>query len=257
VTSKRVLTRPRGWVLIAAVALTALTAPAWALLSAGPADAVVGPFTMDITPQSATALTFLVSNTDATCTSQLTLTITAGATPITPTSTVNQDANNVLVTLPAGTSSPVTVVGNCVDVDVPRQQTAQVFFATVNVTKQVQGPDPASTTFTVHFDCKFTPDGAGSSAQGFLGSSASVHSSTLADSIGDLQYGSTGGTSPFYDFVGPATCTLTETNTGGAQSTSITPNPVDVVDPIVYSATVTNTFPPPAAALVVAPKFTG
>ncbi len=255
--AKRVLIRPRGWALIAAVALTALTTPAWALLSAGPADAVVGTFTMDITPQSATALTFLVTNTDATCTSQLTLTITAGATPVTPTSTVNQDVNNVLVTLPVGTPSPVTVVGNCVDVDVPRQATDPIVFATVNVTKQVQGPDPANTTFTVHVDCAFTPDGAGSGAQGFAGSSASVHSNGVpTDVTGDLQYGSSGGTSPFYLF-DPATCTLTETNTGGAQSTSITPNPVDVVNPIVYSATVTNTFPAPAAAVVVQPRFTG
>lgn len=236
-----------------------------ALLDVAPADALPNGFDMRVEPQSNTQLKFLVTNHDGTCATQMQVTVTTvpGNTPVTPTSTVAQDANNVVVTLPAGTASPLSFDAKC-DNDGEHPVEASIIrsFATVNVTKVVQGPDTPSTTFTVHFDCKFTPDGAVSSAQGFLGSSASVHSSTLpADSIGDLQYGSTGGTSPFYDFVGPATCTLTETNTGGAQSTSITPNPVDVVDLIVYSATVTNTFPPlppaPAAPVVVAPRFTG
>jgi hypothetical protein len=231
VRANRVLTRPRGWALLAVVALTALSAPTVALLSAGPADAAPV-FSMSAVLHSNTALTFLVTNTSANCgTSQMTLVITAGATPVTPTSTVNQDDNTVLVTLPAGTPSPVTFVGNCNGAS----GTTQGTFATVNVTKQVQGPDPATATFTVHFDCAFP---------GF------------PSFTGDLQYGSTGGTTPFYLLPGGgATCTLTETNTGGAQSTSITPNPFTVNSPTA-SATVTNTFPA-AAALVVAPQFTG
>jgi Domain of unknown function (DUF5979) len=235
--ANRVVTWPRGWALLALVALTALSAPTVALLSAGPANAAG--FSMSAILDSNTALTFLVTNNTNNCTSQMTLTITAGATPVTPTSTVNQNVNTVLVTLPAGTPSPVTFVGNCNDVEVPISSTAQGTFATVNVTKQVQGPDPATATFTVHFDCAFP---------GF------------PHFTGDLQYGSTGGTTPFYLLTGGATCTLTETNTGGAQSTSITPNPF-TVDIVTVSATVTNTFPAaaaaPAAALVVAPQFTG
>ncbi len=252
--AKRGSTGCRGWALAAALVLTAVSVPAFALLSAGPADAAT-PFTMDVVPQSSTALTFLVTNANGSCSNQLTLSITAGATPVTPTSTVNQDLNNVLVTLPVGTPSPLTFVGSCLDVEIPLQQTAQAFFATVSVTKQIQGTDPANATFTVHFDCAFGAVNASSSAKAFPGSAASVHGASPPPSVsGDLQYGSSGGTSPFYLF-DPASCPLTETNTGGAQSTSITPNPVVVADPIPIPATVTNVYP--AAALVVAPRFTG
>jgi hypothetical protein len=266
VRAKRVLARPRGWALLVAVALTALTAPAVALLSAAPAGADGTSFTMIVDQQSNTALTLLVSNFNKTCTNQLQLTITAGPanTPITPNSTVNQDLNDVVVTLPTGTPSPLSIVGNCLDAsDNQIQGTATPAFATVNMTKQVQGPDPANATFTVHFDCAFSSIVSASSAKGSAGSSGSVHANVGGQLTGDLQYGAAGGTSPFY-FIepelaafAPATCTLTETNTGGAQSTSISPNPVTIADPIVYSATVTNTFVAPAAALVVAPQFTG
>jgi hypothetical protein len=241
--------------LVTAAALATLIAPVVAVRSATPAGAGGGPPTsvpLSVVPQSHTALTFLVAvsgSTKCSSPSQLVLTITAGSglTPVTPTSTVNQDANDVLVTLPAGTLSSVQFVGDCLDAGGPIEGTSTVHFGTVNVMKQVQGPDPADTTFTVHFDCTVQ---AGSTANGFTASSTVVPTVGAPDTTGDLQYGSSGGTLVFYAF-GKGTCTLTETNTGGAQSTSISPNPVDVVNPIVYSTTVTNTFPPLALAPAV------
>jgi len=231
----------------------ALAGPLAALLSAEPAGAV-GTFTIEVTPQSATALTFLVSNTDATCSnSQLQVTAVAGPgnTPVTPTSVVHQDANDVVVTLPVATPSPVTFSGSCLDVELPIAATADpVAFATLNVQKVVVGSDPPGDTFTVQVSCL----GAGSTsgASGFGSRSNSVHSSDGAPPT--LQYGAAGGTSPVYVFEA-STCTLTETNAGGAASTTISPNPVEITDPIAFSATVTNVFP--AAPLVVAPAFTG
>ena len=253
---RRAFGRPRGWVLFAAVSLMALAGPLAAVLGSEPAGAA-GTFTIVVTPQSATALTFLVSNADATCSnSQLQVTAVAGPgnTPVTPTSVVHQDANDVVVTLPSGTPTPVTFSGSCLDVEIPISATADpVAFATVNVQKVVVGSDPPGDTFTVQVSCLGGGGAAGASgASGFGSGSSSVHSSDGAPP--SLQYGAAGGTSPVYVF-GPSTCTLSETNAGGAASTTISPNPVDVVDPAVFSATVTNVFP--AAPLVVAPAFTG
>ncbi len=258
--AKRVWGRPRGWVVAVAVTLTAFAAPAVALLSAAPSGAT-GTFTMDVAAQSNTSLTWLVSNIDTdpslTCTdSNLAVTVVAGpsSTPVTPTSAVVQSANEVLVTLPAGTPSPVTFSGSCLNGENPISAIdGPLGFATLNVAKVVQGSDPGGDSFTVALSCLGTT--STSSANGFGSGSSSEHSATVATpSSGNLQYGAAGGTSPFYVYEA-STCTVTETNAGGAASTTITPNPVDVEDPIPYSVTVTNVFP--AAAIVVAPEFTG
>ncbi len=119
--------------------------------------------------------------------------------------------------------------------------------------KLVQGSDPGGDSFTVAVSCTANPIDGLSGASGF-GSGSSSRSADLLPWSGNLQYGAAGGTLPFYGFEA-STCTVTETNAGGAASTTITPNPVDVEDPIPYSVTVTNVFA--AAAIVAAPAFTG
>jgi hypothetical protein len=247
----------RGWV--GAIALVTLAAPTAAFVTAAPAGAA-NDFTLDITPQSNTSLTFLATNADGTCSNFENLNVTAvtagpSDTPVTPTSTEQQDTNDVVFVLPAGTPSPITVTGGCFNsADDPISATAEdLAFATVSVAKVVQGSDPATATFTVAVACTLV--GSGSTASGFGSGASSVHSaSPEPPSAGNLQYGAAGGTLPFYVY-DESTCTVTEPNTGGATSTTINPNPVDVADPIPYSVTVTNTFA--AAAIVALPAFTG
>jgi len=126
--------------------------------------------------------------------------------------------------------------------------------ATLTVTKAVVGTPPAGTTFTLHILCAPTD----SARQGGLGSTATAYDE-------DIPFGAAGG-SKDYIFTGPSRCTITETNAGGATS-STGPVTVAILGPTNYSATITNTFVAPAttttapaaaaAAVQAAPAFTG
>jgi len=128
--------------------------------------------------------------------------------------------------------------------------------ATLTVTKTVVGDPPAGTTFTLHITCTDANEGAGS-----LGGDNILPVGTVYDE--DIPFGISGGSKDFV-FLGPSQCDVTETDDGGALSNS-GPVSVDILDPILYQAEITNTFaavtttaPPAAAAAVQAtPAFTG
>ena len=126
--------------------------------------------------------------------------------------------------------------------------------ATLTVTKAVVGTPPAGTSFTLHILCGSIE----SAPSGALGSTATAYDE-------DIPFGAAGG-SKDYVFTGPSSCTITETDAGGATS-STGPVTVAILAPTDYSATITNTFVAPvttttapaaaAAAVQAAPAFTG
>ena len=77
-----------------------------------------------------------------------------------------------------------------------------------------------------------------------------------------LTFPATGGTQDVF-ITRSSDCTTSETPPPGCTLTSIDPVKTEVRDDIVYPVTVTNDCPPPepaaapAAAVVVAPRFTG
>ena len=122
------------------------------------------------------------------------------------------------------------------------------------VNKVVVGTAPADTTFTVHYSC------------------------TGAGQTGDLQFDANGNPTPpntnFFNSLSAATCTISETVTGGASAVSyqcVSGGPNATCDPSGTSATfdggtstnvtftVTNTFAAAAvpAAVPAAANFTG
>jgi hypothetical protein len=125
--------------------------------------------------------------------------------------------------------------------------------ATLTVTKTVFGTPPAGTTFVLHLTCVSSPLNAGNVSK----------SAQLADYDEDMTFGAAGGSKNF-TFNRESTCDVTETDDGGATSSS---GPVHVVinNPTQFNATITNTFveatttaPPAAWAAVEAkPAFTG
>ena len=136
--------------------------------------------------------------------------------------------------------------------------TIPVETATLTVTKAVVGTPPTGTTFTLHILCTIPDQTTIVPVSGF--GSAAV--TTVYDE--DIPFGAAGGSKDFV-FLDPAQCTVTETNNGGATS-STGPVNVDILAPTLYSATITNTFvaaptttaPAAAAAAVQAtPAFTG
>ena len=152
------------------------------------------------------------------------------------------------------------------------------------IKKVVTGPVPPGTTFTVTVDClgAASAGGASGSSSSTSSTEAPVHAAApvLHQVITfDAQGHPTSANSTFpVGFL--ATCTATETVTGGAQSVSYScavvgtpgstpadttcstnqqtvnfgPSTAGVVDATI---TVTNTFPPPPEPVVVSPRFTG
>jgi hypothetical protein len=127
--------------------------------------------------------------------------------------------------------------------------------ATLTVTKTVVGTPPANTTFVLHLRC--VPSMPPVADVSPLGGAAPVYDE-------DVNFGAAGGSQDF-PFHNPAVCTLTETNDGGANS-STGPVTVDIIHPTLYHAAITNTFDPivttttpakAAPAVETAPAFTG
>jgi hypothetical protein len=98
--------------------------------------------------------------------------------------------------------------------------------ATLTVTKTVVGTAPADAEFTLHLSCSGTDD--------------EEVTSQVTDYEEDITFGATGGSQDF-EFTGPSLCEITETDDGGADSSS---GPVEVAieDPISYEAEIVNTF---------------
>jgi hypothetical protein len=121
--------------------------------------------------------------------------------------------------------------------------------AVLTVTKTVDGTAPDGTQFTLHLFC--TDANLDRVAQ-----------TTEYDE--DVIFGATGGSKDFV-FTAPSQCTVTETDDGGANSSS-GPVDVDITEPIAYSAEIVNTFDPSttttapaaaAAAVQTTANFTG
>jgi hypothetical protein len=115
-----------------------------------------------------------------------------------------------------------------------------IISATLTVTKAVVGVAPPDATFVLHVFCPgIEPNpSAAPSTDGPLRPATPV---LWYDE--DLTFGATGGSTvlPFPAFIG-ATCTVTETQNGGAISTS---PPVQLaIGAGSYTATITNTFGP-------------
>ncbi len=183
------------------------------------------------------------------------------------------DANSGTVTLPVGTP------GNFYDLEIECSNgrttitgTGGFAFASVNVDKVVTGDAPADAQFAVSVACESTTGGA---RQSFDGSTEGVPTALLVD----LTFGASGGSEYLVSYE-PGNCTVSETDDGGAVTSSIAgedcvfgPDSAPaaeavgpsgdfaIVDPTDCTQTVTNDFTPPAAqpADVVQqqPGFTG
>jgi len=199
-----------------------------------------------------TANTWRVSLVGAiTCTNgdPVVLSVTVDGAPVQLVSQQTESATSVIVTLPAAAPAGLAAfVVSCATT--PGLVTTAVDeYAWVAVTKVVNGPAPADTTFTVNVSCSglgiFSSD---SSGWGTGDVDAAQDPGPFAP---DLAYPAAGGVAYVYTS-GSRDCVITEPNNGGATSTTIDA-PADLYDaPIEYAATVTNVFP-----VIVAPTFTG
>ena len=122
--------------------------------------------------------------------------------------------------------------------------------AVLTVTKSVVGTAPTDAEFTLHISCTGTDD--------------EDVQTQATDYDEDITFGSTGGNQQ-YVFTGPSQCEVTETDDGGADS-STGPVTVDITQPISYVAQIVNTFDPAtttttpaaaAAAVETTAAFTG
>jgi len=178
--------------------------------------------------------------------------VLANGNPVTPVSVEEDpnDANHALLVMPSDTEpGSLAVQASCVDGAQPITGNGGESFAALAVTKVVEGTPPAGTTFQVHVSCVGGSGGIGAVRPG-------ESNFTSTQSVGpvfavDIPYGAGGGVGYVYTD-GPSLCSITEPITGGASSTTITPNIVGIPSPDAFASTVTNTFP---AELVV--TFTG
>ncbi|MGZ4693704.1 MAG: hypothetical protein ACXWA3_08750 [Acidimicrobiales bacterium] len=125
--------------------------------------------------------------------------------------------------------------------------------AVLTVTKSVVGTAPTDAQFTLHITCNSNSN------------TDSEPETQAVDYDEDMTFGSTGGSKDFV-FFGPSQCEVTETDSGGADS-STGPVQVAVESPIAYSAEIVNTFDPavttttapaaPAPAVEATAAFTG
>ena len=127
--------------------------------------------------------------------------------------------------------------------------------ATLTVTKTVVGTAPTDAQFTLHLSC--------TAGDQILDGEGHLSAVPTTEYDQDITFGSTGGSEQFL-FDGPSLCEVTETDDGGADS-STGPVEVAIENPIEYSAEITNTFDPgtttstaaAAAAVQATAAFTG
>lgn len=124
-------------------------------------------------------------------------------------------------------------------------------FARLLIDKELEGDVPDDASFTVEVACSQDEGGEGA---------------PVPEAV-DRVFDADGGTEVVY-FYDEAACTITETEDGGAESTSIEPDEVEIDEAEDLSSTVTNTFPvaevedeeeeaEPAEPVEDEPDFTG
>jgi hypothetical protein len=185
-------------------------------------------------------LTFSASFDDETCEEgPFASSVSANGNEITPISVTQSasDSDTFIFVLPSNTApGELQIEMECDDGDGSTQGEGDILWASMPVTKVVNGPAPATATFTVHLDCEGDE----------LGEELPVSFDVF------LQYGASGGVKYAYTDHG-VLCAVTEPNNGGATSVQITPQVIDSTpDPGLYPATVTNTF-----VAAIQPAFTG
>lgn len=251
------------------IALAAAVVAAASLTFLGPAGAGAG-FAITVSPSgNSHQVVFDFDIPGDECVSDTVVTV-----PGVPDAIVDlADANSGTVTLPVGTP------GNFYDLEIEcsdgRTTISSVggfAFASVNVDKVVTGEVPADAQFAISVACENRVGGA---RQSFTGSSEGLDAALQAD----LTYGASGGSEYLVSYEA-ASCTVSETDDGGAVTSSITVEDCGsdvstlqapeaagpsgdfiIPEPTDCTQTVTNEFAPPAAqpADVVQqqPGFTG
>lgn len=148
-------------------------------------------------------------------------------------------------------------------------------FARLTLTKAVEGDAPEGSTFLVEVACEsqlfedVSIDGVVLEETDDRLVLTSDHDGFDPDTIYERDFGAAGGDAQVV-FYAEALCRVDETETGGAESTSIEGAEVEVDDAIEYETTVTNVFPAvdevedeveeeaePAEAVEEEPDFTG
>jgi hypothetical protein len=169
--------------------------------------------------------------------------VQANGTAITPLSVAadTTDANSALMVLSSNTPpGTLFVETSCLDGRQTLTGNGSLGWGALAVTKTVEGTPPRGATFTVHVAC--------SGQQGL------PLANLPQDFAADLQYQSSGGLEYVYSDH-PADCAITEPVNGGASSVTIEPDHIVGDRSDLFTATVTNTFEPPAVEL--RPTFTG
>ena len=166
---------------------------------------------------------------------------------VAPESVTIIDESHFTIVIPAGHAPTVANAGSQVEVSItcdinaaPQTQTGFSAYAEIAVTKAVTGDAPAGAMYTIAAAC--TPSAAPTVAN-------SMRPTDLPPDE-DVQFEiAAGSTVSIFTFRAYA-CTLSETVTNGALTTTIEPGTVTTEEPIMYTALVTNTFG-------TTPKFTG
>ena len=185
------------------------------------------------------------------------------------------DANSGTITLPAGTpGGAYTVIVTCEDGKGTPTATGTIAFATVNVDKVVEGDAPADATFPVTVSCSPGLGIAAADSFGTEGGGILIDTSFSFDAAGGSKY------LVAYEAQG---CTISETDDGGAMTSTIDLNDCgsgqpsatggsateaagpsgtfDINDSTDCTQTITNVFAAPAAqpadVTQQQPAFTG
>jgi len=119
--------------------------------------------------------------------------------------------------------------------------------ATLTVTKTVEGTAPADAEFVINVFCE---GGTTNGTEVGLEPAGDILEVVYDE---DITFGPEGGSEDF-EFFSEASCTITEVDDGGADSSS-GPVSVDITDPIQFDAEIVNTFDAEAAT-TVAPTTT-
>lgn len=181
----------------------------------------------------------LSGSCDATIT-ESEVTFTFGGSPITDIEVSNLADGGFDFTIPpgltkAGVATPLVVTVNCLVSTVPTTFTSiDIVWAEIGITKVVTGEAPADAVYSIEVVC-------GSP------SPASISPAAIDQFTFELANGETG----YLLFFTADTCTITETESQGATTSTVDPGSVTINGSFLFPVTVTNTFPE------AQPKFTG
>jgi hypothetical protein len=158
------------------------------------------------------------------------------------------------------------VVGAGFVVAAPSVSAGEGETATLTVIKTVEGTPPADAEFVINVFCVDAEGPNGTIPDGEL-TPAGLQEIVYDE---DITFGPEGGEEEFV-FTGPAECTITETDDGGADEVINGESEVAIEDPTLYEAEITNVFSDvvtttttaaptttaAAAAAAATPRFTG